>query len=77
MEGSHLTAAKDLVLLALALYGAILSTLNWRLLFVDRRRKPVLAELFPLNFAGIPGDLTTTSRTQAQFVAIRERGCNH
>jgi hypothetical protein len=30
MEGSHLTAAKDLVLLALALYGAILSTLNWR-----------------------------------------------
>jgi hypothetical protein len=30
MEGSHLTAAKDLVLLALALYGAILSTINWR-----------------------------------------------
>jgi len=30
MEGSHLTAAKDLALLALALYGAILSTINWR-----------------------------------------------
>jgi len=30
MEGSHLTAAKDLVLLALALYGAVLSTINWR-----------------------------------------------
>jgi hypothetical protein len=30
MEDSHLTAAKDLVLLALALYGAILSTVNWR-----------------------------------------------
>jgi hypothetical protein len=29
MEGSHLTA-KDAVLLALALYGAILSTINWR-----------------------------------------------
>jgi len=30
MEGSHLTVAKDLVLLALALYGAVLSTINWR-----------------------------------------------
>jgi hypothetical protein len=30
MENGHLTAAKDLGLLALALYGAILSTINWR-----------------------------------------------
>jgi len=30
MEGGHLTAAKDLAVLALALYGAILSTINWR-----------------------------------------------
>ena len=30
MEDGHLTAAKDLGLLALALYGAILSTINWR-----------------------------------------------
>jgi len=30
MEGSYLTPAKDLVLLALALYGAVLSTVNWR-----------------------------------------------
>lgn len=30
MEGSHLTVAEDLVLLALALYGAILSTIIWR-----------------------------------------------
>jgi hypothetical protein len=46
-------------------------------LFVHRQRKPVLAELFPLSFAGIPGDLMTTPRTQEQFVAIRECGCNH
>lgn len=30
MEDGSLTAAKDLGLLALALYGAILSTINWR-----------------------------------------------
>jgi len=30
MEDGHLIAAKDLAFLALALYGAILSTINWR-----------------------------------------------
>jgi hypothetical protein len=48
-----------------------------RALFIHRHRKPVLPELFPLNFGGIPGDLSTTTRTQAQFVAIRECGSNH
>jgi hypothetical protein len=48
MEGSYLTAAKDLVVLALALYGAILSTINWRALRKDARQiKVALGTVMP------------------------------
>src|SRR5258708_1938309 len=59
-----------------ALQGSFYLALG-RALYVHRQRKPVLAELFPLSFAGIPGDLTTAPRAQEQFVALRECGCNH
>jgi hypothetical protein len=35
------------------------------LLFIHRQRQPVLLELFPLSFAGIPGNLKATLRAQA------------
>ena len=70
------TAYRSLGSVMTALQGSFYLALG-RALIVHRQREPVLAELFSLSFAGIPGDVMTTPRTQEQFVVIRECGCNH
>ena len=75
---------RSIPLLRIAPRGAVTTALqgsfnltSGRALIIHGQRKPVLAELFPLSFSGIPGDLMTTPRAQAQFVTVRECGSNH